>query len=124
MVAMQEPFKKKCVWTLGLAVSGGADSTALLAALADLRETQGFDAVVLTTERVPYRIDRIGPDLASATQTVLLADGGKEKPKVVKDLRRGSDGRARTNLSLARRDSYRGRQPFDRIDFRFVEEEQ
>ena len=34
-------------WTLGLAVSGGADSTALLAALADLRETLGFRAVVL-----------------------------------------------------------------------------
>ena len=47
MVAMQEPFKKKCVWTIGLAVSGGADSTALLAALADLRETLGFRAVVL-----------------------------------------------------------------------------
>ena len=47
MVAMQEPFKKKCVWTLGLAVSGGADSTALLAALADLREALGFKAVVL-----------------------------------------------------------------------------
>ena len=47
MVAMQEPFKKKCVWTLGLAVSGGADSTALLAALADLRDALGFRAVVL-----------------------------------------------------------------------------
>lgn len=34
-------------WTIGLAVSGGADSTALLAALADLRETLGFKAVVL-----------------------------------------------------------------------------
>ena len=34
-------------WTLGLAVSGGADSTALLAVLADLRETLGFSAVVL-----------------------------------------------------------------------------
>ena len=34
-------------WTLGLAVSGGADSTALLAALADLRETLGFRAIVL-----------------------------------------------------------------------------
>ena len=34
-------------WTIGLAVSGGADSTALLAALADLRETLGFRAVVL-----------------------------------------------------------------------------
>ena len=32
---------------IGLAVSGGADSTALLAALADLRETLGFRAVVL-----------------------------------------------------------------------------
>ena len=47
MVAMQEPFKKKRVWRIGLAVSGGADSTALLAALADLRETLGFRAVVL-----------------------------------------------------------------------------
>ncbi|MBR0505583.1 MAG: tRNA lysidine(34) synthetase TilS [Kiritimatiellae bacterium] len=44
---MQEPFKKKRVWRIGLAVSGGADSTALLAALADLRETLGFRAVVL-----------------------------------------------------------------------------
>ena len=34
-------------WTLGLAVSGGADSTALLAALGDLRKTLGFRAVVL-----------------------------------------------------------------------------
>ena len=34
-------------WTLGLAVSGGADSTALLTVLADLRETLGFRAVVL-----------------------------------------------------------------------------
>ena len=34
-------------WTLGLAVSGGADSTALLAALADLRDALGFRAVVL-----------------------------------------------------------------------------
>ena len=47
MVAMQEPFKKKCVWTIGLAVSGGADSTALLAVLADLRDALDFDAVVL-----------------------------------------------------------------------------
>ena len=44
---MQAPFQKKRTWTIGLAVSGGADSTALLAALADLRETLGFDAVVL-----------------------------------------------------------------------------
>ena len=34
-------------WKIGLAVSGGADSTALLAVLADLRETLGFRAVVL-----------------------------------------------------------------------------
>ena len=34
-------------WTLGLAVSGGADSTALLAVLADLRKALDFDAVVL-----------------------------------------------------------------------------
>ena len=47
IVAMQAPFQKKRTWTIGLAVSGGADSTALLAALADLRETMGFDAVVL-----------------------------------------------------------------------------
>ena len=39
--------KASRTWTLGLAVSGGADSTALLAALADLRETLGFRAVVL-----------------------------------------------------------------------------
>ena len=39
--------KTRRTWTLGLAVSGGADSTALLAALADLRETLGFRAVVL-----------------------------------------------------------------------------
>ena len=39
--------KTSRTWTLGLAVSGGADSTALLAALADLRETLGFRAVVL-----------------------------------------------------------------------------
>ena len=44
---MQAPFQKKPTWTIGLAVSGGADSTALLAALADLREKLGFDAVVL-----------------------------------------------------------------------------
>ena len=44
---MQDPIQKKRTWTIGLAVSGGADSTALLAALADLRETLGFDAVVL-----------------------------------------------------------------------------
>ena len=44
---MQDPFQKKRTWTIGLAVSGGADSTALLAALADLRETLGFEAVVL-----------------------------------------------------------------------------
>ncbi len=44
---MQAPFQKKRTWTIGLAVSGGADSTALLAALADLRETLGFNAVVL-----------------------------------------------------------------------------
>lgn len=34
-------------WTIGLAVSGGADSTALLAALADLQDELGFRAVVL-----------------------------------------------------------------------------
>ena len=34
-------------WRIGLAVSGGADSTALLALMADLRATLGFDAVVL-----------------------------------------------------------------------------
>ncbi len=34
-------------WTIGLAVSGGADSTALLAVLADLRDALDFDAVVL-----------------------------------------------------------------------------
>ena len=39
--------KTQRTWTLGLAVSGGADSTALLAVLADLRETLGFSAVVL-----------------------------------------------------------------------------
>ena len=39
--------KTSRTWTLGLAVSGGADSTALLAALADLRESLGFKAVVL-----------------------------------------------------------------------------
>ena len=44
---MQAPFQKKRTWTIGLAVSGGADSTALLVALADLRETIGFKAVVL-----------------------------------------------------------------------------
>ena len=44
---MQDPIQKKRTWTIGLAVSGGADSTALLAALADLRETMGFEAVVL-----------------------------------------------------------------------------
>ena len=47
IVAMQAPFQKKRTWTIGLAVSGGADSTALLVALADLRETIGFKAVVL-----------------------------------------------------------------------------
>ncbi len=47
IVAMQAPFQKKRTWTIGLAVSGGADSTALLAALANLRETLGFEAVVL-----------------------------------------------------------------------------
>lgn len=47
MEAMQDPLQKKPAWTIGLAVSGGADSTALLAALADLREALGFDAVVL-----------------------------------------------------------------------------
>ena len=47
MVAMHEPFQKKRTWTIGLAVSGGADSTALLAALADLQSTLGFRAVVL-----------------------------------------------------------------------------
>lgn len=35
------------MWTIGLAVSGGADSTALLVALAGLREALGFSAVVL-----------------------------------------------------------------------------
>lgn len=44
---MQAPLQKKRAWTIGLAVSGGADSTALLAALAGLRETLGFTAVVL-----------------------------------------------------------------------------
>ena len=44
---MQDPIQKKRTWTIGLAVSGGADSTALLVALADLRETIGFKAVVL-----------------------------------------------------------------------------
>ena len=39
--------KTSRTWTLGLAVSGGADSTALLAALADLRDALGFRAVVL-----------------------------------------------------------------------------
>ena len=32
---------------IGLAVSGGADSVALLALMADLRTSHGFDAVVL-----------------------------------------------------------------------------
>ena len=32
---------------IGLAVSGGADSVALLALMADLQATHGFDAVVL-----------------------------------------------------------------------------
>ena len=44
---MQDPIQKKRTWTIGLAVSGGADSTALLAALADLRAALGFNAVVL-----------------------------------------------------------------------------
>ena len=47
IIAMQDPIQKKRTWTIGLAVSGGADSTALLVALADLRETIGFKAVVL-----------------------------------------------------------------------------
>ena len=34
-------------WKIGLAVSGGADSTALLVALAELRAALGFEAVVL-----------------------------------------------------------------------------
>ena len=47
MMAMHEPFQKKRTWTIGLAVSGGADSTALLTALADLQGMLGFRAVVL-----------------------------------------------------------------------------
>ena len=47
MEAMNDRYQKPRAWKIGLAVSGGADSTALLAALADLRETMGFDAVVL-----------------------------------------------------------------------------
>ncbi len=39
--------KTSHTWTLGLAVSGGADSTALLAVLADLRDALDFNAVVL-----------------------------------------------------------------------------
>ena len=44
---MPKSRKTPRTWTIGLAVSGGADSTALLVALADLREKLGFDAVVL-----------------------------------------------------------------------------
>ena len=47
MEAMNDRYQKPRAWKIGLAVSGGADSTALLAALADLRETLGFEAVVL-----------------------------------------------------------------------------
>ena len=47
MEAMNDRYQKPRTWKIGLAVSGGADSTALLAALADLREALGFDAVVL-----------------------------------------------------------------------------
>ena len=47
MEAMNDRYQKPRAWKIGLAVSGGADSTALLVALADLRETMGFDAVVL-----------------------------------------------------------------------------
>ena len=47
MKAMNDRYQKPRAWKIGLAVSGGADSTALLAALADLRETLGFEAVVL-----------------------------------------------------------------------------
>ena len=44
---MPKSRKTPRTWTIGLAVSGGADSTALLAALADLRDALDFDAVVL-----------------------------------------------------------------------------
>ena len=42
----QEDVSRKR-WKIGLAVSGGADSTALLVALAGLRDELGFDAAVL-----------------------------------------------------------------------------
>ena len=47
MEAMNDRYQKPRTWTIGLAVSGGADSTALLAVLADLRDALDFDAVVL-----------------------------------------------------------------------------
>ena len=47
MEAMQAQSQKKRTWKIGLAVSGGADSTALLVALAGLRDALGFSAVVL-----------------------------------------------------------------------------
>ncbi len=39
--------KFPCTYRIGLAVSGGADSTALLVLLAELRQTHGFEAFVL-----------------------------------------------------------------------------
>ena len=47
MEAMNDRYQKPRTWTIGLAVSGGADSTALLAVLADLRDALDFDAIVL-----------------------------------------------------------------------------
>ena len=44
---MAKSQKIKANWKIGLAVSGGADSTALLVALAELRAALGFEAVVL-----------------------------------------------------------------------------
>ena len=44
---MPKSRKTPRTWTIGLAVSGGADSTALLAVLADLRDALDFDAIVL-----------------------------------------------------------------------------
>ena len=44
---MSRSQKNQAKWKIGLAVSGGADSTALLVSLAELRSALGFETVVL-----------------------------------------------------------------------------